>query len=169
METKELNKMLRDRARELGLCDKWYKEWDKKSTRQELIEKYIKGIDFCIKHDYPNLDFAREYFPKNQLVQNGIFLDGKVEGCNIKTAVLLGNSNGNLKYEGQKAGDVYVRHQSDVVITAEGGARVFVEVYDDSKVIAKTDETSKIFVYYHGGEVQSDGFVLVRDKRKAGN
>lgn len=169
METKELNKALRDRARELGLCDKWYKEWDKKSTRQELIEKYIKGIDFCIQHDFPNLDFAREYFPNNQLVQNGIFLDDSVDAYNLKTAVLLGGSKGEIRYDGQRAGDVYVRHQSEVVITAEGGARVFVEVYDNCKVFAKADETSKIFVYYHGGDIQSEGSVLVRDKRKARN
>ena len=64
--------MLRDRARELGLCNQWYKGWKKEESKQELIDKYIRGIDFCIEHDYPKLDFVRAYFSKKILNSNGV-------------------------------------------------------------------------------------------------
>lgn len=168
METKELNKMLRDRARQLGLCDQWYDQWNKNETKQELIEKYLKGIDFCIKHDYPKLDFARAYFPKKLLIGNGIFLDEDVDASNLKTAVLLGESKGVLRYYGPKTGNVYVRHQSELLVEAADGARVFIETYEGCKIHIVAVSNSKVFVYWHGGEVSYEGNVTVRDKRKAG-
>ena len=128
MENKELNKALRERARELGLCDQWYKEWDKNSSKQELIKKYLDGIDFCIKHNYPNIEFAKAYFPKNLLRLNCIFIDDRFDIQNANKVVTLGKSSGRIQYEGLMTGDVYVRHQSLVEINAKDGARVFVEV-----------------------------------------
>jgi len=168
MDSKELNKVLKGRAIELGLCEKWQSEWDKEETKQELIEKYLKGIDFCISHDYPKLEFIKAYFPKNLLFQNGIFVDDKVDAINIKTAVLLGESSGKVRYEGLRAGSVYVRHSSVLRIEAVEGARVFVEIYDDCIVTVTADEHSKVFIYQHGGHVKSDGNVIIRDKTKGG-
>lgn len=165
METKELNKSLRLRARELGLCDKWYDGWDKGSTRQELIDKYLEGIDFCIANDYPKLEFIKAQFPQKLLFVNGIFVDDKVDAVNLKTAVLLGESSGKLYYNGLYTGNVYVRHSSVLQIEAVGGARVFVEVYDNALVTVAADSESKVFVYWHGGSVKTDGSVVVRDRR----
>lgn len=165
MDNRELNKALRDRARDLGLCDKWYDEWDKDCTRQELIEKYLKGIDFCIKHDYPKLYFIKTFFPNEQLAMNGIFVDENIDALNVNTAVALGKSTGTIRYEGQHAGTIYTRHESSIEVTAMEGARVFVEVWDDSKVKVITDEESKAFVYWHGGEIVRSGNVTVRNRR----
>lgn len=156
--------MLLDRAVELGLCNEWQREWNLECTRQELVEKYLKGIDFCIKHDYPNVDFIREYFPKELLERNGVFVDGDVDGQNLSTVVLLGKSNGVLLND-FCVSNIYVRHSSLVSIQATNGARVFVEVYDNSLVTIAADESSKVFVYQHGGTVKSDGNVVIRDRR----
>lgn len=167
MNTKELNKTLRDRARVLGLCDQWYGEWEKEETKQELIEKYLKGIDFCIKHDYPTLPFIKANFNKAQLLLKGIFLDENVDASNLKTAVLLGESKGELRYYGLSVGNVYLRHQSEVTIEVNDGARVFIEVYENCKLKVVSVGNSKAFVYWHGGEVAASGNVYIRDKRKA--
>lgn len=164
MEDKELSIILRDRARELGLCEKWYKDWKKHTSQQELIEKYLKGIDFCIKHDYPKLAFIKKYFDRKVLLRNGIFADEEVRGDNLRTVVMLGTSNGSLHYSELSAGKVYVRHQSMVAIVADRGAKVFVETYDDCVVNIVTDDTSKVFVYNHGGIIKHDGNVIVRDR-----
>lgn len=169
MEGKELNKVLRDRARVLGLCDQWYDGWDKEETKQELIDKYLKGIDFCIEHDYPRLEFIKAYFPKTLLEKNGIFLD-EVFSCgntaSYKTVVALGKSKGMMWYIGPVSRSVYARHNSEVTVKATDGARVFVEAWENSRVRAMADDESKVFVYWHGGEVTSEGNVVVRDKRK---
>lgn len=165
--TKELNRMLRDRARMLGLCDQWYDGWEKKETKQQLIEKYLRGIDFCIKHDYPNLDFIKANFPKDLLIVNGIFVDENVDASNLKTAVLLGQSKGGIIYNWQRCGNIYLRHNSDLTIEVTDGARVFIEIYEDSHLKVSADNYSKAFVYQHGGTVEAEGNVTVRDKRKA--
>ena len=161
-----MNALLRKRARDLGLCDKWYKEWDKNETRQELINKYLKGIDFCIEHDYPSVEFIRHNFPKAQLQKNGVFLDDNVEKSNLSNIVLLSDTKAVLNYDGMSVGNVYVRHRAYVDITSSGDARVFVETYENCNVKANAQENSKIFIYTHGGSVSSSGNVIVRDKRK---
>lgn len=169
MEGKEFNKALRDRARTLGLCDQWYDAWDSEETKQELIDKYLRGIDFCIEHDYPRLEFIKAYFPKAILEKNGIFVDEVFDCCNTaryKTVVALGRSRGNISFEGMTCRSIYARHRSELTVKATDGARVFVEAWENCNVEAYADEESKIFVYWHGGEVKADGNVTVRDKRK---
>lgn len=169
MEGKELNKVLKARAVELGLCEKWRDEWEKEETKQELIEKYLRGIDFCIQHDYPKLEFIREHFPKKLLEKNGVFINeeiGRRDDVAAKdTVVLLGKSKAELHYDGLSMGNLYVRHHSEVTIVARGWSRVFVECYEDSVVNVKAEDESKVFVYWHGGSVESEGNVHVRDKR----
>lgn len=168
MNTKELNKVLKTQARGLGLCDKWYEEWGKNETKQELLEKYLRGIGFCIKHDFPSLDFARENFPQQIRNQYGIFLDDHVDASNIQKAVLLGKSKGALFYNAMRSCDIYVRHTSEVEVSATDGAKVFIETYDDCKVIVRADKYSRVFVYKHGGNIVTEGNVNVRDKRISG-
>ena len=165
MDENLLNSVLRRQARSLGLCDKWYDEWERHATSQVLIEKYLKGIDFCIKHDYPSLDFIKDNFKKEELMANGIFVDEAVDAENVSTTVVMGQSKGVLRYDRQSSFSVYVRHESAVTITANRGARVFVETYENCKVSVEADSHSKVFVYRHGGEVSAAGNVVVRDKR----
>ena len=165
MTDKELNKMLRDRARELGLCDQWYNDWKNRSSKQELIEKFLRGIDFCIKNDYPKKEFIKAYFPKELLRENEVFVDDKIGETNLHRTVLLGTTEGELKYDGYSVGKVYVQHQSVVKITACDRARVFVECYDDTKVEADAKDDSRIFLYQHGGNAEISGNVIVRDRR----
>ena len=166
MDNKELNIVLRKRARDLGLCDQWYEDWDLNSPKEVLIDKYLKGIDFCIKNDYPNLDFIKAVVPEKMLADNGIFADCSVVKSNMKTAVLLGKSNGIIRYDGLGTGNVYLRHQSELTLEVSGGARVFVEVYDDCRLNVVATGMSKVFVYWHGGKVNASGNVTIRDKRK---
>lgn len=164
MKKKELNTTLRDQARELGLCDEWYKGWKSNETQQELIDRYYKGIDFCIKHDYPRLEFIKKTFPKSLLLENGLFVDENFDASNLRRSVLLGCSKGEMIFYGNISSNVYVRHQSIVNITATDGAKVFVETYEDCKVNVFADEYSKVFVYKHGGEVSHKGNVVVRNR-----
>lgn len=168
MKEKELNNILRNRARQLGLCDPWYEDWSDNETMQQLLEKYLRGIDFCIKHDYPNLDFARKVFPRDILIANGIFLDSSIDASNLMRSVVIGNSIGVLRYSGNRTGNIYVRHSSEVTIEVTGGSKVFIEAYDNCIVRVMCDKDSKAFVYWHGGSVYHEGNVTIRDKRSAG-
>jgi len=159
-----LNKTLREEARKLGLCDEWYNDWSSFESKKKLAEKYFRGIDFCIRHDYPKLNFIRENFDKEFLISNGIFLDENVDASNVVKVVLLGKSKGELRYYGTRSCDVYVRHSSDVRIVATEGAKIFVETYNNCHISANADEYSKIFVYRHGGSVDYEGNVVVKER-----
>lgn len=164
MNNKELNKTLKTQARSLGLCDEWYDAWKKNESMQELIEKYLRGIDFCIKHDYPSLDFARANFTKDILVKNGIFLDDYVDAHNVQKLVLLGESKGIVFYNESHSGEIYIRHQSELEVVATEGTKIFIETYEQCKLRVTTDRFSKVFVYRHGGEVKAEGNVIIRNK-----
>ena len=168
MNEKELNNLLKRRARELGLCDQWYDDWGDKDSMQQLLEKYLRGIDFCIKHDYPKLEFARKVFPKDILMANGIFLDSSIDASNLVTAVALGESIGILRYHTSRTGNIYVRHHANVRIEVDENSKVFVEAYDNCRVHVVAKGFSKAFVYWHGGEITYEGNVTIRDKRNAG-
>ena len=50
-----LNSELRGHAVSYGLCTQWQGDWQNNKSQQELIGMYIRGIDFCIEHDYPTV------------------------------------------------------------------------------------------------------------------
>lgn len=168
MKDERLSSELREQARDVGLCNKWYREWNMNSTQGELISKYLEGINFCNSRDYPNLDFVKEYFDHGLMMSYGVIVDDAVELKNKSTVVLLGKSSGTLSYSDRNVGNIYVRHDSDVTVTATDGAKVFVESWNDCKVHAIADESSKIFVYDHGGTVTFEGNVTVRNKKTEG-
>lgn len=52
---KNISLKMKNEAVSLGLCDKWQEEWTAQTTKEEMIEKFIRGQDFCIKHDWPSV------------------------------------------------------------------------------------------------------------------
>lgn len=71
-----LNSELRGHAVSYGLCTQWQGDWQNNKSQQELIGMYIRGIDFCIEHDYPTVEYIKA-------ILTGV--------CFIKTIFLLMN------------------------------------------------------------------------------
>jgi hypothetical protein len=164
----ELNKKLRDRAIELGLCKQWKGEWDKDRTQDELIKMWKKGSDFCFeKHDFPNKEFIKAYFDRKVLNDNLVFVDEIVNITNGEsgTWVINGNCTGNISFGGFAAARLYVRHDCDVSIDVSGMSKVFVSVYNNAKVNVKQSGSSKVYVYKKSPscEVDLDGDVMARE------
>ncbi|EJW95600.1 hypothetical protein EVA_16282 [gut metagenome] len=148
MDNTELNRRLKDRAVALGLCRQWTGEWESNETKDHLIKKYKKGIDFCIKHDYPNNEFIKANFPKKLLHDNLVFVDEHIDMIGKSGVyVINGSCEGSLMFSGYSAATVYVRHDTNISITAKDFAKVFVSVFDDAELNVKAFEGSKIYVY----------------------
>jgi hypothetical protein len=163
----ELNKKLRDRAIELGLCQQWQGEWEKDRTQDELIKMWKKGSDFCFeKHDFPNKEFIKAYFDRKILNDNLVFVDEVVNVVNggNGTWVLNGKCTGNISFGGFAAARLYVRHDCDVSIEVSGMSKVFVSVYNNAKVNVKQSDSSSVYVYTHGENcaVETSGNVIQR-------
>ena len=97
----ELNKKLREKAILYGLCEQWTNDWSENRNKQELIEMWLRGIDFAILHNYPTNEFIKESFSPELLKGNNIFVDCPVGGVNLNhKAVICGDCKGALIFDG---------------------------------------------------------------------
>lgn len=142
-----LNTILKRDAVALGLCEQWTREWDHSYDDFEFCEKFKKGMDFCIRHDYPSLDFIRRYCDVEAVSEFGVFVDslGKMEGTVMPndTYVCMGECEGTLTFPRWGCALVYVRHNSKVKIVAGEFAKISVRLYDNAEVeLDGTDSTT---------------------------
>lgn len=164
----ELNTSLRNDAIRFGLCSGWQNDWSENRNKQELIDMWLRGIDFAIMHNYPTNDFIKEHFEDELLKQNNIFVDCPITGMNLNGKVIVnGDCTGTFTFDGFAACDLYIRHNSNVHIDASRFAKIFINLYDDAIVTIKQRDISKVYVYRHSENchVKCDGDVLVRESR----
>jgi hypothetical protein len=137
----ELNTELRQLAVKLGLCNQWQSQWNGEKSQQELIDMYIKGLDFCLKHDYPNKNYIKQEFDHDLLVANHIYVDEDINLPNGISGiyVLNGECSGELHFSNWEVATIYVRHNTHVKVTASRFAKVFIRLYDDAS--AETEST----------------------------
>lgn len=160
---------LRDEAVGLGLCEQWRGEWFDGQGDDELIDKFKRGIDFCILHDWPSVEYIKGHFDKDVLHGHGVYVDEALGGVTAEhtTAgdggvVLLGRCTGRLRFGGFDVATVYVRHACDVEIVVGDFARVDVRVYEHGKAAVSGDSVSCVRCYvYDDGSVIGDGEVSV--------
>lgn len=164
---RNLGKQLKSQAEGLGACEKGLNGLEK-LNEQELINRYVHFIDFCIKVDFPSNEFIKEKFDKTLLEHNNIYVDAEFERRNARQVVVVqGKSDGHLLYDGYTTADVYIRHDSEVVIDCSRLSKVFISVYDHAKVHVTQRDGASVYVYMHGDgcSVESEGEVMVRKSR----
>lgn len=148
MTDKELSIVLRELAcsQPTPLCEKWTEEWKDETDIDELADKFIRGFDFCVKNNYPPLDFIRKNVKKEDLHRHNIFIDEEVQIADAENGyyVFLGRCTGTLWVNGLKAVTVLVRHDSVINVEAYDGARVQVRYYDNSDGACKSDSYSRV-------------------------
>lgn len=160
---KDISKELKNKAINLGLCTKWAEEWGN-PTKDELLDKYIRGIDFCIKHDYPSCEYMKKYF-EGVMQKRGVFVDDKIDLSNFNTVIANGNTSGKLVYNLYSVGTIYVRHNCILNIEVCDNAIVTIETYDNCTISVRQSENAKVFVYDHGGNIKTFGKVVVKDRK----
>ncbi len=157
----KVSKVLKEEAIKYGLCAAWAKDWGS-PTKEQLVEMYITGLDFCIEHNYPSNEFIKENF--GEIAEHkGVFVDKKVHLENPETAILNGRCTGSIVLTGNVSRDIYVRHDSRVEIVVRDYALAFVRVFDNAHVILRNESGKRCFVYKKGGTATVSGNVLVRE------
>ena len=160
----KLSEDLKAQAIKHGLCEQWTNSWGN-PNEQELINKFLHGIDFCIAHDYPSNEFIKKSFNKEDLHRNNIYIDEDVQRRNPRQIVVLqGKCTGQLLFDGYTCSDVYVRHNSEVTIDCSRLSKIFISVYDNAKVNVTQRDGAAVYVYLHGENcsIESDGEVMIR-------
>ena len=147
-----LSRMLKVSAMQNGLCDQWTTEWDNDCSRDGLIMKYKKGLDFCIKNDWPSKDFVNSNFDKSFLASRHIYSDVEAfddgDFSDIATIVQHG-STGELHFVGYNTTTLWVLHDSEVFVSAAQHANIFVHVYGDAYVTISCQGDAKVTVKRH--------------------
>ncbi|PXV62381.1 hypothetical protein CLV62_12070 [Dysgonomonas alginatilytica] len=155
-----VSEILKTEAIKYDLCSDWTNDWGTPSL-EELVDKYIKGLDFCILNNYPSNEFIKKNFGKIA-EGKGVFVDSNVNLLNPKIAILNGSCSGEIVLNNYVSRDIHVRHDSIVKIIIRDGAIAFIRVYDNAHVVVENESGSRCFVYKKGGRVTISGDVLVR-------
>lgn len=153
-------KMLYEQATALGMCDDFKKHWDKYGdniTIEQLCNMYQRGLDFCIKNDYPSVDFMDSNL-KGEIEQYGIYVNDKKIATRQSNVVANGDSE--IIVLTDETTDVTVRHNSTVIIEVHGSAFVYVSMYDNSRMIVRyKNSSSRICVSHFGGTIETPELV----------
>lgn len=144
-----LSEVLKREAVERNLCAQWTSEWADDSDQQALIDKYKKGIDFCLDRDWPSNDFIKANFDRDLLNANLIFVDEYVDMDMAPSGIYIlnGECSGRIRLAPWAAATVYLRHSSKITIVADDFAKVFVRLYDEADVDVDSDGSAVVKVY----------------------
>lgn len=155
----ELQEQLKQQAIALGLCEQWQQEWGTPDTAA-LCDKYIRGLDFCIKHDYPTVEFMQQHF-KGKVEQYGIYINDKTAVAhNQRNVVLNGDSDITVEVDSGHQSDITVRHNSTVRLIVGNKAFVYVSLHDNSRLIVLRKGTdTRIAVSHFGGTIATPELV----------
>ena len=147
----ELIEQLKQDGIAKGLCLPWQNKLRDGVSVKRLVDLYVRGIDFCIKNDYPTLDFIRENF-KGKCEPYGVFVDEQeLDLRNVPDVVLQGDCKGTLSYGGYSVCRAFIRHQSEAAIKVSGYACITIDVYDDAYLNLETvGSSSKVWVNVYG-------------------
>lgn len=159
---------LRNEAIGYGLCDEWQRRFGKQATDQEMIDLYKEGIDFCISHRFPSAEFIENNFNKEQLVDNGIFVNstlGKLPKCSNDNNeyVFAGNTKAKITIKGHRVVTLWLLDESDVDVEIEDTSRASIRIYHDSKVNVLNASINPVFCYKY---VDGQMFRFVVEYRK---
>lgn len=125
------------------------------NSEQELIELFIKKIDFCLLEDFPNkqylLDNGGEYLANNQVyIDAECVLDGSVK------AVLMGTTKGSLNVDNYDVSELYLSHTSSLSITATDNAYLSVELFGRSQLSINAGPNVKGILVLNGPWTHAD-------------
>lgn len=159
-----LSDKYKQKAIELGLCKEWTDAWKDNSSKAEMLQKFVRGNDFCIKHDFPSVEDLKE--DAGELINEyGVYCDQKVLIDNKNFIMLCGKCDADIYVDGIMC-DIYIRHDSEAKIHVQGAGKAFIRMYDRSYADIDTYKYSKAYVYdYCGATVKIDGNVVMRDRK----
>lgn len=158
-----ISEQLKSKAVNLGLCEEWTNNWGT-PDEDELAEKYIRGIDFAIKHDFPSASFMKKHF--NGVIQrHGIYVDENINLNNPNMTITNGTCNGIIQFDKFATGRLYIRHDSDITVKVSGLSKIFISTYDNCKLNIDCTDEAIVYVYKHGGNITYSGNVLIREQK----
>lgn len=148
-----LNKDLKDQAVALGLCGDWQKLWGKDWSREKMVERMYKGLDFCLQYHYPSNDFILKHFDLDFRRKSNVFVNDKYSVVNPKESLVLGTSDVTFRYNGHSYGNIHIRDNSSAKVIARNLSLVIVHLYENASVTAEQYDNAKVVLVKHSTNV----------------
>lgn len=165
----ELNRQLKQDGIAVGLCSQYQGLLDRSDTVEKMVRLFIRGIDFCIKNDYPTLEFMRKNF-KGKSEPYGGYVDDEITGLrNAPDVVLNGECKAMLEYDEYSVSRIYIRHSSQAAVNVSDHAIVTIDAFDSSHlVVAVAGGDAQVLVNKYGdAQVECIGSgIKVNNKNK---
>ena len=134
MEIKKINKILYKEALNADMCERVKNEWHDTLSEQALIDLWYDNYDFVIANHFPANENIKKCFKKNILRGNNVLVDDSWSLLNPEKAMILGESESNIRFNGYHVGHCWVRDRSLVNVYVKDNADVTICVMDNAKV-----------------------------------
>lgn len=90
---KGLSRTLAKEAKKKGICKEWLAALRSLNDREAMVDMYLRGIDFCLRNDYPTNNFIKAHFA-DIAPRMGVFVDSEISVGNSTNACVLGQLSG---------------------------------------------------------------------------
>lgn len=152
----ELNEDLRNQAIHLGLCSEWQNLWKKDWSKEKMVERMYKGIDFCLKHHYPSNEYILKHFDLDFRRKHNVFVNDRYSVCNPEKSLVLGNSCIKFRYNAGNSASLHARDSSEIEVTAKTRSFVVLHLHDSAKAKVRQYDMAKVVVISHSKDVSID-------------
>jgi hypothetical protein len=127
-------------AIKLGLCQEWQNNWEETG----LIDKYIRGITWCMKNEFPLLSNMKKY--DDALLRNGVYNQKTADIKCDRDMYVFNSSDVDFTISGYSVCRIYVGRGSNVTVNVKDNAILYVDNYD-SNVIVNKHENARCVVW----------------------
>ena len=149
----DLNNDLRSQAVSLGLCNDWQGMWQNNWSEQKMVEQMYRGLDFCIKHHWPSNDYIMNHFDIAFRRKSNVFVNDRYSVCNPNDSLILGKSDITIRFNGESHGNIHIRDNSSVKLSAKNRSFVLVHLYENAYIDASQYDKAKIVLIKHSENV----------------
>lgn len=167
-----MNKVARELAKQAkvkGICEEWHKQLKDLTDKHDMVDMYIRGIDFCLSNEFPGNEYIRKNF-KGIMEEQGVFLDDNITLVNFRRCVALGTTKGSIKTTLYKVCEVFAKHESRLNVIAEDNAFVEIDMFDNSVVSVVSSGKAKVYINHYGGNItineQGESTIKIVEKNK---
>ena len=165
----KIQQLILENGTRLGMCQKFQSELlSEEKSIDELCSMYHRGLDFCIKHNFPSRDIICQ-FRRDDLARNGIYYDvDNYDIVNQKHIVVNGKSDVDIYV--RSISDIYLRGNTKARIHLSDNAFAYITLYDESQVsIVFRGKNVRICAsVYSGRIINDDQFDRISYKQKIG-
>ena len=144
-----LSKTLAKEAKKKGICKEWHTALKSLTDRKAMVEMYLRGIDFCLRNDYPANDFIKAHFG-DIAPRMGVFVDSEISVENSPKCVCLGQTFGKVSTTGFNVCEIFAKHEAEINVVATDNAFVMGDVFDHSVVNIYAHDRAKVCVNQYG-------------------